>query len=360
MLEKILKFGRASEGRPRAATIVPAVPVGCTWCIDDVKTSQTGTTISGWYIRPAESTVQVTANGSIVSVAERERPDLDRMIIGGSGNVVTGFAADLPISADAGIEFGFVLDGTPLPGLNSWYPPADLIGDLPSGDLRTRVHGGDSVPSFLLEGYTAYIRLSQLLDEVLAPDAQAPIRLLDWGVGCARVARYFIAEDRYEVVGTDIDGDNIQWCSDHLPGRFETIPPHPPTVLEPGSFDAIIGVSVMTHLDLDLQLEWLRHLVTLLVPGGVALLTTHGWTTARRAGISDEILEQIAGSGFADGGHNPNIPPSVVEAGYYRNVFNSPEHIREQWGKVMDVESIRPALIGQHQDVVVLRRRASD
>lgn len=67
-------------------------------------------------------------------------------------------------------------------------------------------------------------------------------------------------------------------------------------------------------------------------------------------------MRDAIGGGFLDAGVNPNIPASVVETGYYRNVFNTPDQIRREWGDVLAVESIRPALIGQHQDVAVMRR----
>ena len=50
-----------------------------------------------------------------------------------------------------------------------------------------------------------------------------------------------------------------------------------------------------------------------------------------------------------------DIPASVVEVGSYRNVFNTPAGLRRDWGDVATIDSVMPALVGQHQDVVVVR-----
>lgn len=349
--------GTASVSRAAAnAPIEHDLPTGPTWCVDSVHPEADRSTVVGWYIRPLTSSVQIEVNGERFDPVEFDRPDLAGLILAGEGNVVTGFQVHAGLHFEEGFSLNVLIDGDVIERLQSWYPPESLYGPIPDGPLRARVHGGDVLPSFLVEGYSAYRRLDALLDDVATKAAGSELRLLDWGCGCGRVARYFVSDGGYAVTGTDIDSDNAGWCAEHLDGTFTAIPSRPPTGLELGSFDAIIGVSVMTHLDLELQLEWLTHLRSLLVPAGVALLTSHGWATARRTGVGPAVLDAMATSGFGDAGENPDIPESVVEVGYYRNVYNTHDHIREHWSTVMEVESIRPALIGHHQDVVVLRR----
>lgn len=328
---------------------------GPLWCVGSAVQDGENVMIKGWLVRPDDSRAVVLVNGHPAETAEYARPDLEDVLIPGEGNISAGFRATIPESAAGGLELDLAVDGEPVESFTVWSPPADAIGPVPEPDSRERVHGSTDLDAFLVEGYTAYRQLDQLIQEYVPDRGDEPIRLLDWGVGCARVARYFVADRRYDLAGADIDGLNVKWCSEHLPGTFEHIEPMPPTVFDHDSFDVIIGVSVMTHLALDKQLAWLAHLRDLLVPGGIALLTTHGWTTARRSGLPREMIDSIE-SGFLDAGVNPNIPDTVVETGYYRNVFNTREQLEQEWTPSLPIIGFHPGLIGQHQDVVVLRK----
>lgn len=336
---------------PRSAPL----STGPLWCVGSARQNNENIVIEGWLIRPSDAQAVVLVNGLPSETVEYRRQDLDDVLIPGDGNTSTGFRATIAGSIEAGLALDLAIDGRPIDSFTVWSPPANEIGPMPAPDLRNRVHGSEELEAFLIEGYTAYRQLDLLVQQYISKHGNEPIRLLDWGVGCARVARYFISDSRYDLTGADIDGVNVAWCSEHLEGRFEHIAPMPPTELDHESFDIIIGVSVMTHLALDKQFAWLTHLRDLLAPGGVALLTTHGWTTARRSGLPKDMIESID-SGFLDAGVNPNIPESVVETGYYRNVFNTREQLEREWSASLPIVGFHPGLIGQHQDVVVLRK----
>lgn len=343
------------------AVDLPDLPTGPTWCVGKVypvpggADTYTGCVVDGWFVAPATATVEVAVDGRRYQPQVYRRAILDEFVHAGTGNRLEAFRIRAEPRGERAVRLDLVIDGTVVDDLAYHYPAGDQVGPVPVGELRTRVHGDDTLSAFLVEGHTAYRVLRDLLAE-LAPERDGPIRLLDWGVGCARVARYFVADEGFELSGIDIDADNVAWCRNRLDGRFEVVDPHPPTGFEHGLFDAIIGVSVMTHLDSRVQREWLAHLSELLTPGGVALLTTHGWTTARRGGIPRSMLATLRHVGFLDAGENPNIPESVVESGYYRNVYNTPEWVRAHWTGPLVVEEVIPGRIGMHQDVVVLRK----
>ncbi len=101
--------------------------------------------------------------------------------------------------------------------------------------------------------------------------------ILDWGCGCARVAR-FVAEFAPEkLTGIDIDPDNITWCKQNIAqAEFESIGLHPPTRFGDESFDLVYGISVFTHLSEADQDRWLAELQRITKPGGAVLMSIQG------------------------------------------------------------------------------------
>ena len=102
-------------------------------------------------------------------------------------------------------------------------------------------------------------------------------RVLDFGCGCGRVIRHWADRKATEWHGSDINERLISWCRDHLSfARFEVNGLAPPLPYRAGFFDAIYAISVLTHLDEDLQNRWLGELARIVAPDGAVLLTTHG------------------------------------------------------------------------------------
>src|SRR5262249_23651606 len=109
--------------------------------------------------------------------------------------------------------------------------------------------------------------------------------ILDYGCGSGRLTRWFAdaADSSVRVHGTDINPDAIAWCRQHLPlATFDCNGPEPPLRYPSESFDLILGVSVLTHLDEQLQLAWLAELARVSRPGGVVLLSIHAEDKARK------------------------------------------------------------------------------
>ena len=102
--------------------------------------------------------------------------------------------------------------------------------------------------------------------------------MLDWGCGCGRVLRHYAPLfDSVAFTGTDIDEAMIEWDRANITGvRFELNGAHPPLPCGDEAFDLVYGASVFTHLDEELQAEWLGELQRVTKPGGLVLLSTHG------------------------------------------------------------------------------------
>ena len=101
----------------------------------------------------------------------------------------------------------------------------------------------------LFTGASWYVKLVQLYECLAGRGINACRHVLDWGVGCARIARFFPEPVRGRVYGVDIDSFNIGWCRGNIPGiAFEVTSPVPPLPFSDGFFELVYGHSVFTHL----------------------------------------------------------------------------------------------------------------
>src|SRR5207247_5481845 len=120
------------------------------------------------------------------------------------------------------------------------------------------VHGGDSVSSFLLEGYTSVVKLREALKTVAKKDWGDFRQILDWGCGCGRLTRHLADPAPARLAGVDIDRDNIAWCRKNLPfASFACVRLRPPTGLDSGRYDLIVGLSGFSHMPATEQAPWL-------------------------------------------------------------------------------------------------------
>jgi SAM-dependent methyltransferase len=179
--------------------------------------------------------------------------------------------------------------------------------------------------------------------------------VLDWGVGAGRVAVPLRRLFGVEVLGVDVDEVNVRWCQENLPDvpvSLSTL--YPPLDFPDNHFAAVYGISVMTHLQRDTQLVWLRELRRVLQPGGVAILTVHGDHSLIQRPMTDAVSRAIAEDGISD--HERDDIVAVAEAGYYRGTFQLRAQVKEAWGAVMPIVAYLPTANALRQDYVVLRR----
>jgi SAM-dependent methyltransferase len=151
-------------------------------------------------------------------------------------------------------------DGWPMP------PPREIFA----------VSAAPSSQRYLETGARDAKRLAAILDRAgIALNGSETI--LDFGCGCARLARHLAGWTRGDLLGRDRSASAIRWCREHLPfGQFETNALRPPLALGDATVDLCVAWSVFTHLDESLAEAWLAELHRVLTPGGHALLTTQG------------------------------------------------------------------------------------
>jgi len=113
------------------------------------------------------------------------------------------------------------------------------------------------------------------------PEGMAAI--LDFGCGCGRVARNWAPLEGPEIHGCDYNAELVGWCQGNLPfllaARNELVPPAPYVA---GSFDLVYALSVLSHLDADLQAAWIAEFHRLLRPGGLLVVSVLGSSVRQR------------------------------------------------------------------------------
>lgn len=199
--------------------------------------------------------------------------------------------------------------------------------------------------------------LKRKYDEAVARHIGKPRRVLDWGCGAGRLARYLVGECDY--TGIDIDAEAIDWCRANIPnGRFLLQALEARTPFADDSFDAVIGISIFTHLREEDQLAWLKELARITRPGGIVAVSVCGATSLFNAVNPPWAEEVLRERGFVDTGVEATLQGVTTDDEYYRNVYHTPGYIRERWGQDFEVLEILPAFVANMQDLVLLRPRA--
>jgi SAM-dependent methyltransferase len=221
---------------------------------------------------------------------------------------------------------------------------------VPPASLIVRVAGTPDVDWFLRGGRlaagsirAALWRQGRRIEELDA--------ILDFGCGCGRVTRNWLALHDTEVFGSDTNEQAVEWCRRNLP--FATFEPNglaPPLVFDTGRFDLVYALSVFTHLPEELQLLWMRELERVLRPGGYILFTTHGDRYAER--LSDAERERFAAGEVV-------VRWEEVAGTNLCTTFHPPSYVRDRLAERFEPVDFVPdgAKGNPHQDLFVFRRQ---
>jgi SAM-dependent methyltransferase len=230
---------------------------------------------------------------------------------------------------------------------------------LPADDNIVRVAGNIGQDGFLFGGSTWFHRLMKLTRRYTGRNLLTFDAVLDWGVGCGRIARHFLERDARNIYGADIDRVNVAWCNENLGWGATHIDFDPPMPWPNGFFDIIYGHSVFTHLAFDDQFRWLAELRRVLKPGGFAFVTVCSeaglyMTRWRDFEEHPEIIKGLLTDGFYDIEAQP-VGVDAGREGYYRLVAHTRRFIAEQWSKFFMIRRILPCYF-DHQDLVILQK----
>lgn len=330
--------------------------------LDFAEFTDSTASLAGWLLRPDQPIDRVAVyldDHLLGEQAVDHRQDLARLFghvrhAGSSGFAVAGgFRA-------AGEDFVSVsVVGLPRRGerfLLQYYrlTAPEPLDRLPPAHLRKRVAGTDDPKVFIDSGADNALQFIGYLSKHL--EARAVPRVLDWGCGPGRMARYLLRFwPEAALTGCDIDAEAVEWCGRELrPGAFRATGPFPPLPFGDGGFDAVVGYSVMTHLPWPLQERWLSEIRRVLVPGGVFATSVQG---SFAASLTPGLPARLKRAGILDGTPDSALD-GVAPPGYYRAVFQTPAFTRERWGRGFEVLDYVEGGLSALHDLVVLRRLA--
>ena len=104
-------------------------------------------------------------------------------------------------------------------------------------------------------------------------------QILEWGCGVGRIVRHLpdMLPATTMIHACDINQEMIAWDNKNLPGiQFSAIDGLPPTAYPDKLFDLVFAISVLTHIQCNEQVNWIREIHRIMEPDGVFLFTTHG------------------------------------------------------------------------------------
>ncbi|MEX2130810.1 MAG: class I SAM-dependent methyltransferase [Pseudohongiellaceae bacterium] len=221
--------------------------------------------------------------------------------------------------------------------------------------MRYRVHGDFDSDSFLTTGQAVFQDLQNLVSIYDQPPCRQ-LRVLDFGCGCARTLRHRIAKhNNWSITGVDTDIETIEWNRRVFPNLASWIygVKAPPLTIPAQSFDLIVAVSVFTHLDENLQDQWLRELRRLLSPGGLIIISIHGefiWSK------NADWCPQLKKYGFLYAKTNLGIRNFSAMPAYYQTALHSKSYVLKHWSSQFRILSYRERGMNNYQDVVVMKK----
>ena len=235
-------------------------------------------------------------------------------------------------------------------------PPAHLIQD---------VAGTSSEIAFAQHGTHFFAALAKASPIPL--DQYGSI--LDFGCGCARLGRMFLGHPG-TVTGCDIDARHIDWINANLPYmRAVKTEPNQRLPFGDASFDAIISISVFTHITEVSQRLYLEELARVARPGATLFLSTHGERALARVLEDDRMFRNISVSRDSLTGAEDDMKHGrhsfirqqhghPTERTYdYGITFIPASYVRSTWSDYFDIQNIVSGAIHDWQDIVVCRKR---
>lgn len=239
--------------------------------------------------------------------------------------------------------------------VSDWYRGTTVNGvPLPPPLLRLRVHGEIDRDSFLKVGKICWEDVLRALGQVdREPSSLRDV--LDFGCGCGRVLRW-AADQPYgwKLNGTDMDPQAIGWCRESLRfGTFSLNNPRPPLAFPDQSFDLITAISVFTHLDEEMQFQWLEELRRIVRRGGLLIATTRG--EYAQSVLDPAESERMRKDGFVFQIQDTGRFKLDGLPDFYQVAFHSREYVLREWSRLFRILLYQERGCNRHQDLVVLQ-----
>ena len=155
----------------------------------------------------------------------------------------------------------------------------NYVSPFPPKVLMQNTSGLTSESDFASHGTHFWTAFSQASPKPLSEFAS----ILDFGCGCGRLARMFKGHPG-RIAGCDIDQRHVEWCSaalEYMETKLSSV--CPPIPFADNDFEAVISISVFTHLNESSSEQFLQELARVCCPDGILFLTVHGRRALDRA-----------------------------------------------------------------------------
>ena len=332
------------------------------WAVDQARVAEGTLTVSGWVVPPfdVETPFAVSVNGAFVpglTTAPHFVPQFRRDVRRFEGRLPLAALGNDPEDLCIRVHFGPRLEADDRLAFHVPLRPAVM----PDAERQRRVQGEANDYAFNRTGSSTARKLAAEVARLRGRPLGAGDRVLDWGIGCGRVARFVAGMVPGGIQGADVDADNVAWCNANVAGvTAHAIRHDPPMPFADSSFDVLYGISVFTHLSRADEAAWLAEIDRVLAPGGLALLTTHGdtsWWRHQCLGPVRYVDWQRQGLMVVGANADLDGAGGGVDTSRYLDTFTSRRHVADQWGLRFDILDHVEGLVECNQDLVVLRSR---
>jgi len=254
---------------------------------------------------------------------------------------------------------------------------SQYVSPFPPSELMQVTTGLTSEKDFASHGADFWLAFSSASKKPLSKYSS----ILDFGCGCGRFARMLKGYQGI-LAGCDVDSSLVNWCSASLPFMATKLSKvYPPLSYNDDEFEAIISISIFTHLNEDIQTTFLRELFRICQPKGRLFLTVHGLRAMERAlseinilrmlDIDDQLFQKAClnfnnnkhAFVLQDNGHLTTISPyskyiltgkAIADPYEYGITFIPQSYLSAHWGQWFDIIDYRHGAIHNFQDIVVL------
>lgn len=227
------------------------------------------------------------------------------------------------------------------------FPP------VPPEALRWRVTLNRDERAFLSSGIQGVADFECLLVRCLGRGLSG--RVLDFGAGCGRLARWLSGRAAIsEVICCDTDAEAVEWCGANLPSvrAIQCDPDDPCGALADSSADIVICASVFTHLDLPRQRILLDGFRRILPVGGCLALSTMGNAYAEKLDARSSSIYSRDGFCYIDDKFWADTFPA-----WYGTACHSPAFVRTLLADHgFDAMGVYPSALDGAQDIAVAVR----
>jgi SAM-dependent methyltransferase len=249
-----------------------------------------------------------------------------------------------------------------------------LLPPVPPKDLRSKTASADE-EVFLWTGMLDLSNFWDIYQRHGGLPAGRRASILDFGCGAGRMVRYLGQMADVDAHAIDINPELVKWCQKNLTAvTTSQNTDAPPMPLADASFDMVYSMSIFTHLPEDNTKAWLNDIARVLRPGGLLILTTHGYPALEIIRNSDihqkmfdvnaqrtgELIDQLKREHFIHLGYEWRLLSFAKAGKRYGNTFIDGDYVNTNWNTSnLEVLEHLPGGLRGWQDVVVLRRKAS-